>query len=487
MVGGFEILLMKQRATRPVPEPSRRDAFSAWRAVAKLAHGLALVLSWAPFTGAAELATTNLPPVLPPPDFLRQKPRLPDALLKDKREGNYMAGFPAVGWDPETKLGYGAIAEFFDNGPKDSPFFALTPYRRKFSMGINGTTGGFRQAALEYDRPYWNDSPWRFRCAALFRQNDFENFFGTDARSLQPLSFPGLPQTFRRYDDYYEALNANRNGQTWARYDDYQRTESLGVATVERDYLGGLLRPQMGLQISRVRVDDYTGDTIHGATMQATRLLEEYNAGRILGFDGGWDNALKIGLTYDTRDFEPDPSAGLMLQVVGRFSGAWLGSSFDYQQFTFSARKFYNLLPQPDRLILAVRGAYAMQFGNVPFYSASRLTFTDGDKCGLGGYSTLRGYKQARFVGDAAAWGNLELRWSFAEATFKNQHLRFMLVPFVDAGRVFGSVADTTLNGWKVSGGAGFRLAWNLATVVSFDYGVSSESSFFSMELGHQF
>ena len=90
-------------------------------------------------------------------------------------------------------------------------------------------------------------------------------------------------------------------------------------------------------------------------------------------------------------------------------------------------------------------------------------------------------------MGNAAAWANAELRWSFAETTFKNQHLRFMLVPFVDAGRVFDAVGDTTLEDWKIGGGAGLRLAWNLSTVVSFDYGLSRESSFFNMELGHQF
>jgi hypothetical protein len=62
-----------------------------------------------------------------------------------------------------------------------------------------------------------------------------------------------------------------------------------------------------------------------------------------------------------------------------------------------------------------------------------------------------------------------------------------MLVPFVDTGRVFNSVGDTTLEGWKFDGGVGFRLAWNVATIVSFDYGVSSEGSLFYMELGHHF
>jgi maltoporin len=46
---------------------------------------------------------------------------------------------------------------------------------------------------------------------------------------------------------------------------------------------------------------------------------------------------------------------------------------------------------------------------------------------------------------------------------------------------------DTTFEDWKLDGGIGFRLAWNLSTIVSFDYGRSGEGTLFYMELGHQF
>ena len=276
-------------------------------------------------------------------------------------------------------------------------------------------------------------------------------------------------------------------GQTWARYNDYQKQQVGGVVAVERDYWGGWLRPLLGLQFTHVNVGDYTGDRIDGAVMQPTRLFTDNQAGRVIGYDGGWDNALKIGLTFDTRDFEPDPASGVMLQAAGRVSSQVLGSAFDYQQVTFSGRGFHNLLGDSGRLILAGRLTYVMQFGDVPFYSASTIPFTDGDANGLGGHATMRGFVTDRFVGDAAAYGNGELRWSFAEKMLWGQHLRFMLVPFVDTGRVFNSVGDTTLKDWKFDGGIGFRLAWNLSTVVSFDYARSGEGTMFYMELGHQF
>ena len=62
-----------------------------------------------------------------------------------------------------------------------------------------------------------------------------------------------------------------------------------------------------------------------------------------------------------------------------------------------------------------------------------------------------------------------------------------MLVPFIDAGRVFNSIGDTTLEDLKFDGGIGFRLAWNLSTIVSFDFGRSSEGSVFYMLLATSF
>jgi hemolysin activation/secretion protein len=96
-------------------------------------------------------------------------------------------------------------------------------------------------------------------------------------------------------------------------------------------------------------------------------------------------------------------------------------------------------------------------------------------------------FQQTASSGDAAAYANGELRWSFADTVLWNQHLRFMLVPFVDTGRVFDSVGHSTFNDWKIDGGVGLRLAWNLSTVVSFDFARSGEGNLFYMEVGHQF
>ena len=430
---------------------------------------------------------TNLPPVFPPPEFMSNKTPLPNFLLKDKRPNTYFTGFPVIGWDADVGFNYGGAVQWFDNGPKDSPFFRYTPYRQRSAITAAGSTRGQKRALIGYDRPYIADSPWRLRAAGAYDQNPFENYFGFGESTLGPLTYPGSPLRYDDFDEYTDALERNVNGQTWARFNKYRKTHTGGLVTVERDFWGGWLRPQLGLQFSHADVRDYTGDSVDGAVMQPTRLFLDQQAGNVIGFDGGWDNAVKLGLAFDTRDFEPDPASGVMAQVVGRISSKIIGSSFDYQQFTFSGRAFHNLLGDRGRLILAGRLTYVMQFGDTPFYSAPIIPFTDGDVSGLGGQPTLRGFSTDRFVGDAAAYANAELRWSFADTVIWNQHLRFMLVPFVDTGRVFDSVGDSTLKDWKIDGGVGLRLAWNLSTVVSFDFAKSGEANLFYMELGHQF
>jgi outer membrane protein assembly factor BamA len=444
-------------------------------------------VSGADATNFPPVQTTNFPPVLPPPDFLANKSAQPDLLLKDKPQNRYLTGFPALGWNPETGFIFGGAVQWFDNGPADSPFFRYTPYRQRVAAAVTGSTGGSTSAIIGYDQPYVGDSPWRVRGAGVFEQNKFQNYFGVGESTLGPLTYPGSPLTYDKISDYQDALNQNVGGQTWARYNEYRKTQLGGGVTVERDYWGGWLRPLLGLQFTHVEVGDYTGDTVDDAVMQPTRLFTDNQQGKVIGFGGGWDNALKVGLTFDTRDFEPDPAEGVMLQVASRISTKALGSAFNYEQITFSARGFHNLLGDPGRLILAGRLTYVMQFGDVPFYSASTIPFTDGDANGLGGHPTLRGFVIDRFVGHAATYANGELRWSFAETRLWKQHLRFMLVPFVDTGRVFDSVGDTTLTRWKVDGGAGLRLAWNLSTIVSFDFARSSEGNMFYMVLGHQF
>ena len=57
----------------------------------------------------------------------------------------------------------------------------------------------------------------------------------------------------------------------------------------------------------------------------------------------------------------------------------------------------------------------------------------------------------------------------------------------LDVGRVFDRTEQFSLQDWQVTGGLAFRLAWNLATIISFDLGFSREGPGFYMQIGHPF
>jgi hemolysin activation/secretion protein len=152
-----------------------------------------------------------------------------------------------------------------------------------------------------------------------------------------------------------------------------------------------------------------------------------------------------------------------------------------------SVRGFYSPIPKVADLVLAGRALYEAQTSGTPFFSQSFLPFIDDNHEGLGGLRTLRGFTQNRFVGPVIALGNLEVRWTFAHFRLLNQGFRVGVVPFLDMGRVFDTIDQTTFAGWKRSQGLGFRLGWNEATIILVDFGVSDEDTGLYVNFNHTF
>lgn len=453
----------------------------------------------APEAGAAppSQAGWKLPPLVPRPGFISRRPLIPDFLLKDKREGHFITGAPGISWDQQAGLTMALVGFLFDNGRKDDPFFRTAPYRQQIAVKLLGSLSGLQEYTVALDQPNLFDSPYRLRAALGYEVNPLNNYFGIGSASMQDLHFPGAPgRVFHTYNGYQDALRREVNGRAYTKYDLYESNQTTFGVTVERDLFGGIFRPLVGLRLRYTTIGDVTGHRIDAedasghslrATEQPTRMHTDCVAGVITGCHGGFENLVTLGLSFDTLDFEPDPYNGLLAQVVAEFSGKALGSDFEYERVTFSTSAYRAVFPNLARLVLAGRGLYSMQFGNVPFFGLPTLAFNTGDHSGLGGFHTMRGFVDERFVGESAVLANAELRWSLFDGGYVfGQHLRPMLAPFVDAGRVFDGT-QLRFDGWRADGGIGFRLIWNLVTAVSFDYGLSSEGQLFFMNLGYAF
>jgi hypothetical protein len=414
-----------------------------------------------------------------------------------KKTGFYVTGLPLANFDPNFGVGFGVRGNLFDNGSAQEPLFRYAPYKKRLSITLFATTGGLQFHWLDFDAPFVSGSAFRFRAQAVFEQNVDRHYYGIGARSLARLQYPGAPGSFGSIDGYETSQRrALDDGTTYSRYDRFFFRRPIAFFGLERSFFGARVRPLFGVAVSHATVRTFDGKSVSAvdaagddrdARSRPTRLGEDCQRGAIVGCGGGFDNYFRIGLAYDTRDFEPDPTKGVFLDAELDVRTRALGGAYSSRVLLTAARGYWSPFPRLTKLVVAARVVGQVASAGTPFFSLNVLPFTEDPKTGLGGFRTLRGYSQDRFVGPVLALANLEVRWTFVSFRAAGQHLAFMAVPFLDLGRVFDRVSDATLRGFERGQGGGLRVAWNQATVVMFDYGVSREGSALYVNFGHIF
>ena len=375
--------------------------------------------------------------------------RLSPADLARKNEGGYVTGLPLAAYSPDMGYGAGARAYYYWNGYRDDDRFATTPYLFRAFVQAFASTRGVQFHWLDFDAPRVADSPYRLRTQFIFARATNSNYFGLGERSLDATTQP------------------------YGRFDQYDLLKPAGIASIERGF--DHLRVLAGLGFLYARVDEYT----------PSRLAEDCAAQRIVGCDGGRDHYVRLGVSYDTRDFEPDPNRGMFVDAALDIGTVALGSQYDYARVLVAARGYYS--PIAADLVFASRVAFEWQSSGTPFFSMNTLSFTEDPRQGLGGHRTMRGYRQDRFVGPVMALFNQEVRWTFARTTLWRQKLALIAVPFFDVGRPFDELADLSFSRWQPSVGGALRISWNLATIITADYAVSPDDSGLYINFGHIF
>ncbi len=412
---------------------------------------------------------------------LNAKPKLTAAQIEDKQTGSYFTGLPIVNYDADKGFGYGARVYWHDNGEKDAPRFEYTPYRYEIYGQFLKSTNGWQYHILHFDAPYIGDSLFRLTSELLYEKNTQSNYFGTTSDSLDDLSDP-FGNSYQTAQEQQDALDAQGNRY----YNRYLLEKPTFEVNLARDFFGGLVRLTAGVNFSHAYIQTYENTTLNDTHSQENKLYDDSLNGALIGSEGGWDNGLKLAIVYDSRDFAPNPKNGNVFDLTAGFYGKALGSDYTHQRYNFSTRNFYT--PESaDFLTLAFRWVYSVQSGDTPFYNKNTLGFADEFRFGLGGFRTLRGYQQDRFVADVKTVINFEPRFNFYKAHTMGQSFEFMAVPFVDAGKVFDNVSDTDLSGYKYTYGAGLRIGWNQATIIMIDYGQSVEDSGLYINFGHIF
>ncbi len=409
------------------------------------------------------------------------KKRLSDEDLKNKREGTYVTGLPNFSSDPVNGFGYGGDGFIIFNGKRKDPFFAYTPYLAKLQISLFNTTKQQREFGINLDVPYFLKTKWRLRVMGEYQNNPNPLYFGMNEGSLKGLSYyPDNDSTqnavtnasFENYENSFSGDNEN--------YNTYELSEQELDINFDRNFLDGKLRILVGYEIGHIKISSFPGISL---------LKNDFDNGSINGLGSFITSIVQSALIYDTRDFETDPSRGIFAEVFNEFSSTALGSNFNFNKTFVHFNGYTKVLPKVfKKMVFACRFGFGVTSGNAPFYEYRDQPSSEGDIEALGGPSSLRGYKENRFIGRITNFNNIELRYRFCQFKVLKQHIGLSGVPFFDVGGIWNNFASVLKNNnFRYCEGLGLRIAWNVNTVIRLDYAISKEDKQFFLAFNHSF
>jgi hypothetical protein len=413
--------------------------------------------------------------------------KLSEDNLAKKKEGYYVTGLPLIYGNSDDGFGYGARVYLYNNGNRVDPYFDSTPYFMQLYAQFAQTTKGVMYDEINLDMPYIFGSKYRLKTALVFDAEKNANFFGfgahdSDKHFRNPINWS---ETFDKYSHLADIIEREKYEQ-YMKFYKFSIYKPTYFAYVYRD-LPADFKVMAGLQFKRVYVRTWEGRGDKGITDQ-TYTMFDYNRADLNGSFGGWTNYLRLGVSYDTRDFEPDPNSGWYIDNCLEYSTIALGSQYEYAKDTVQVNKYITIV---DSLVLTGRIAYTTATTDIPFYEANYFAFSQNRRNGLGGNRTLRGYKKDRFVGRTMTLITIEPRWQFWEISGYGQRFGFQLNAFFDAGNVYDNgwepISAPRFATFKYSYGAGFAIAWNLSTIIRVHYAMSPEDTGFDVNFEHNF
>jgi outer membrane protein assembly factor BamA len=331
---------------------------------------------------------------------------------------------------------------------------------------------------LGLDIPYIFNSKWRLRMEGIYENDPNMLYFGISEKSLPSLVNQQTNISYSIYNSYDKSLSDS--------YKNYNRfTEKNNIMlniSAERSFLKSKMRSIYGFRYANMNVNPYSGFSL---------LQNDFLTGATFGVGHSTVTMVQAGLVYDTRDLESDPSKGIFAEVTNELSLKVLGSGFNFNKTFVHVKLYQKLFPKTfKKLIFAARAGIAGLVGDAPFYEYQEEWGSEGGIYGVnGGSFVLRGYKQSRYVANYLGFVNIELRARFTQFKLLKQHLALSAVPFFD----LAGIGDNALrlfsysNNYRYAEGLGLRIAWNVNTILRFDYAISKEDGQFFFQFGHSF
>ena len=393
------------------------------------------------------------------------------------KKGWNFGPLPVLGFDSDLGFQYGACLDIFNYGDGTN----YPRYNYKFNVEVSRYTKGsgvFR---------FYSDMPYVIKDTKLFfdltynysKKFEFFGFNGYEASTFDPNLFAN------------EGVEGYKSG-----YNYIKRNTLRFVGSVQRKFFNvPNLNWVAGLAFYHVKTDSLN---LPGYEGQQTLYTNYVNNGIIKENEknGGNIAQLRLGLIYDSRDHNSDPSKGIYAEYTLTGSSDFIdGNGYNYLTQTLLWRQYIPIYK--DKLTFAYRlGMQHKIAGDAPWYMINNINTTFFQKMyteGLGGVVTMRGVNRNGVLGDGFVLGNAELRWHFLDFQFINQNWQLAFSPFFDAGMIIqkyrelemiaadgtGTILNPTAfdcySGEKeslhMSAGAGIKIIMNRNMILGVDMG----------------
>lgn len=397
----------------------------------------------------------------------------------DIKTGWNFGVLPALGYDSNLGLLYGGIINLFDYGTGER----YPDYNHNIYMQLSAYTQGSMDAIFYFDS-YTLVPNKHFTGRLSYNKNRAYPFYGFNGKQT-----------------VYNADFANKDKTDFLTQVFYKNDRQLikGDVILQDKFGDTDFNWMLGLDLSYYNMGTVDIDHLNKGKDEAdlikdtTILYDNYVNWGIISDeekDGGFDNSIKLGLVYDTRDRLTNPMKGMWTELITRTAPSFLGNHNNYFKVSLIHRQYFTLVKE--KLSFAYRLWYEGGFGDVPFYSRQYLT-TSNYVEGMGGATTMRGILMNRVVGKQTGIANLELRWKALRFKMINQNFYLGLNAFADAGYIIQgfdmdlskvpvAVKDqyfgTNYKELITSGGIGVKLVMNENFVVSGDYAMSFDENY---------
>lgn len=370
------------------------------------------------------------------------------------KTGINLGPLPVVAFDADRGFQFGALMNIYDFGNGANYPNPNSQWYIEASAYVKDSNIGSYKIILNYDNKTLIPGVRMSFCSGYYKDAalDFYGFNGYqsnfDMDLLKPtFSFTGSPD--KNNDDYNKIYSkfVDKGKMPMGFY-----RHGRDLVKFKFDFTGEILKNfywEAGYNFSWTKTNSFVPQGYSVLNQEAqdlyipggTTLFDLYKDWGIIPEDqanGGLVSALKVGLMYDSRNVENNPTKGIWAEGHIIAAPKWLGTSHEHYRYCLTMRQYLPIIPE--KLTFAYRIAYQGTIGNsapwytLPFYTTMGIK---PDYDGFGGYRTVRGLMLNRVQGLDVGFYNLEFRWKFIDFKLWKQNIAFALSAFTDAAHVF--------------------------------------------------